>query len=116
MATQTPFTAPLPDPQTQVPDDLSTMPPSQGMTLSTHLPGVPVCVRGSHGASGAQLGPLRPGAHWQFGGVPTRFSPHVAVTGFPPAVDLQFGGVPVKPDAHAVVVVTVPVWLVVLVV
>jgi hypothetical protein len=63
LATQTPFTTPLPDPQVQVPDARSTTPPSHGITLSTHLPGVPVCVRGSHGASGAQAGPLRPGAH-----------------------------------------------------
>jgi hypothetical protein len=49
------------------------------MTFATQLPGVPVCVRGSHGASGAQLGPERPGAHWQFGGVPTRLAPHAPV-------------------------------------
>lgn len=63
MATHTPFTGRLPGVQVQTPALRSTTPPSHAMTLSTHFPGVPVWVRGSQGASGAQFGPLRPGAH-----------------------------------------------------
>ena len=86
MATQTPLTTRLPEPQTHVPEPGSTLPPSHGMTFATQLPGVPVWVRGSQGASGAQFGPLRPGAHLQSGGVPTRLAPHDAgvTMGLPP--------------------------------
>ena len=69
MRVQTPSTARKPDGQEQVPEPRSTVPPEHGMTFSTHLPGVPVWVRGSQGASGAQFGPDVP-AGQTFGAVP----------------------------------------------
>ena len=54
------------------------------MTFSTQLPGVPVWVRGSQGASGAQFGPDVPAGqtfgavlatHWKFQPPPARVVP-----------------------------------------
>lgn len=69
MRVQTPSIGRKPEMHLQVPEPGSTVPPEHGMTLSTHLPGVPVWVRGSQGASGAQFGPEVPAGH-TFGPVP----------------------------------------------
>ena len=63
MRVHTPSMSREPGPHEQVPELRSTVRPTQAITFATHLPGVPVWVRGSHGASGAQFGPDVPSGH-----------------------------------------------------